>query len=146
MASTTFRSVFPEIYRATVSAGEQAGQLDAVLERLADYTENRQVTRQKVLDAMIYPIVLSCVCLGIVTLMLVYVVPKVVGVFEIQQGQAAARHPGADRSSATSCATVVSTSSWASSRAIVGIHLLAQEPDNRRRYHASCCGCRSSAG
>src|SRR5262245_7209731 len=36
-----FPQVFPEIYRATVSAGEQAGHLDNVLERLADYTENR---------------------------------------------------------------------------------------------------------
>src|SRR5690349_1185953 len=44
--------VFPEIYRATVSAGEQAGHLDDVLERLADYTENREVMRQKVLGAM----------------------------------------------------------------------------------------------
>src|ERR1700716_296975 len=35
-----FPRVFPEIYRATVSAGEQAGHLDSVLERLADYTES----------------------------------------------------------------------------------------------------------
>ena len=39
-----FPQVFPEIYRATVSAGEQSGHLDEVLERLADYTENREVT------------------------------------------------------------------------------------------------------
>src|SRR5688572_28096916 len=43
-----FPQVFPEIYRATVSAGEQSGKLDVVLERLADYTENRQQIRQKV--------------------------------------------------------------------------------------------------
>ena len=54
-----FPRVFPEIYRATVSAGEQAGHLDEVLERLADYTENREVIRQKVLGAMLYPIVLT---------------------------------------------------------------------------------------
>ena len=70
-----FPRVFPEIYRSTVSAGENSGRLDGVLERLADYTENREVTRQKVLGAMLYPIVLSIVCFGIVTGMMVYVVP-----------------------------------------------------------------------
>jgi general secretion pathway protein F len=82
-----FPKVFPEIYRSTVSAGESSGRLDGVLERLADYTENREVTRQKVLGAMLYPIVLSCVCLGIVTLMMVYVVPQVIEVFESSKGK-----------------------------------------------------------
>ncbi|HYM29401.1 MAG TPA: type II secretion system F family protein, partial [Steroidobacteraceae bacterium] len=54
-----FPRVFPEIYRATVAAGEQAGHLDSVLERLADYTESREQIRQKVLAAMLYPIVLG---------------------------------------------------------------------------------------
>lgn len=76
-----FPKAFPEIYRATVSAGEQSGHLDAVLERLADYTEGRQVLRQKIQHAMIYPIVLTVLALLIVSGMLVYVVPKVVGVF-----------------------------------------------------------------
>jgi len=76
-----FPKAFPELYRATVAAGEQSGHLDAVLERLADYTESRQELRQKVMNAMIYPIVLTVLALGIVTLMLIYVVPKVVGVF-----------------------------------------------------------------
>lgn len=76
-----FPQAFPEIYRATVAAGEQSGHLDAILERLADYTENRQVLRQKVQHAMIYPVVLSVLALLIVGGMLVYVVPKVVGVF-----------------------------------------------------------------
>src|SRR5471030_1373389 len=44
-----FPRVFPEIYRATISAGEQSGYLDAILERLADYTENRELLRQRVL-------------------------------------------------------------------------------------------------
>src|SRR6185295_678079 len=77
-----FPRVFPEIYRATVAAGEQSGHLDAILERLADYTENREQMRQKVLGAMLYPIVLSVMCFAIVSGLLVYVVPKVVEVFE----------------------------------------------------------------
>ncbi|MBS0377610.1 MAG: type II secretion system inner membrane protein GspF [Proteobacteria bacterium] len=77
-----FPRVFPEIYRATVSAGEQAGHLDNVLERLADYTESREQIRQKVLAALLYPIVLTVMCFTIVSFLLVFVVPKVVSVFE----------------------------------------------------------------
>ncbi|MCC7330031.1 MAG: type II secretion system inner membrane protein GspF [Gammaproteobacteria bacterium] len=76
-----FPKAFPEIYRATVAAGEQSGHLDAVLERLADYTESRQELRQKLQNAMIYPVVLTSLALMIVGGMLVYVVPKVVSVF-----------------------------------------------------------------
>jgi general secretion pathway protein F len=82
-----FPRVFPEVYRATVAAGEQAGRLDIVLERLADYTEGREQTRQKVLGAMLYPVVLSFICFGIVTMLLTYVVPKVVDVFESSKAQ-----------------------------------------------------------
>lgn len=77
-----FPNIFPEIYRATVAAGEQSGRLDTVLERLADYTESRQQIRQKVSNALVYPIALTVMCFGIVSLLLVFVVPKVVGVFE----------------------------------------------------------------
>ena len=76
-----FPHAFPEVYRATVSAGEQAGHLDAVLERLADYTEGRHALRQRVSQAMIYPIALITIAFLIIALMLVYVVPKIVNVF-----------------------------------------------------------------
>lgn len=77
-----FPMAFPEMYRATVAAGEQSGHLDLVLERLADYTESRQILRQKLSSAAIYPIVLSIMAILIVTGMLVFVVPKIVGIFE----------------------------------------------------------------
>ena len=77
-----FPTVFPEIYRATVSAGEQSGHLDTVLERIADYAENRQILQQKIRNAMVYPVLLTVICLGIVGLLLGYVVPEVVRVFE----------------------------------------------------------------
>ena len=77
-----FPKVFPEIYRATVTAGEQSGRLDTVLERLADYTENRDQLRQRILGALLYPIVLTVICLFIIAGLLTYVVPKVVEVFE----------------------------------------------------------------
>ena len=47
-----YPQAFPEIYRATVSAGEQSGRLDDVLDRLSDYTESRQVIRQQVTNAL----------------------------------------------------------------------------------------------
>ena len=77
-----FPHAFPTVYRATVMAGEQAGQLDSVLERLADYTESRHDLRQKVVQAMVYPILLTVIATFIITVMLIFVVPKVVGVFE----------------------------------------------------------------
>jgi general secretion pathway protein F len=77
-----FPQAFPELYRATVAAGEQSGHLDDILERLAEYAEVRQQLRQRVSQAMIYPIILTLLSLVIVSGLLVYVVPKVVGVFE----------------------------------------------------------------
>jgi general secretion pathway protein F len=76
-----FPQAFPEIYIATVAAGEQSGRLDAVLERLADYTENRQILQSRVRNALVYPVLLSIVCIIIVSLLLGYVVPEVVNVF-----------------------------------------------------------------
>jgi general secretion pathway protein F len=65
-----FPSSFPEIYRATVAAGEQSGHLDTVLERLADYTESREQLRSRTINALLYPVMLFLVCSGIVMLML----------------------------------------------------------------------------
>ncbi|MCS6947579.1 MAG: type II secretion system F family protein, partial [Steroidobacteraceae bacterium] len=61
-----FPRVFPEIYRATVAAGEQSGHLDRVLEKLADYTENRDQLKQRLIGALLYPIVLTVMCLAVV--------------------------------------------------------------------------------
>ncbi len=77
-----FPQAFPELYRATVAAGEQSGHLDVVLERLADYTEARQELRQRVTNALVYPIALVVMAVGIIAFMLATVVPKIVNVFE----------------------------------------------------------------
>jgi general secretion pathway protein F len=84
---TDFPGSFPEIYRATVAASEQSGHLDAVLERLADYTDNRQQLRSRTLSAMLYPVLLFTVCVTIVFFLLVSVVPKVVEVFRTSDAQ-----------------------------------------------------------
>ena len=77
----SYPGVFPQMYRATVAAGEHAGFLDRVLERLADYTEASLRSGQKIQQAMVYPIILMLACLGIVSFLLGYVVPDVVKVF-----------------------------------------------------------------
>ncbi len=82
-----FPGSFPEIYRATIAASEQSGHLDAVLERLADYTDNREQLRSRTLSAMLYPVLLFVVCIVIVFFLLVSVVPKVVEVFRSSEAE-----------------------------------------------------------
>jgi general secretion pathway protein F len=82
-----FPQAFPELYRATVAAGEQSGHLDIVLERLADYTESRQELRQNITNAMVYPTALIVMAIGIISFMLATVVPKIVGVFQSSQAE-----------------------------------------------------------
>ena len=76
-----FPQTFGDMYRAMVTAGEQAGQLGPVLEQLADYTENRQHTAQKLQMALIYPFVLIGVAIAVVTALMMFVVPEMVGIF-----------------------------------------------------------------
>ncbi|HHL45571.1 MAG TPA: type II secretion system protein GspF [Gammaproteobacteria bacterium] len=77
-----FPHVFPDLYRSTVAAGEHSGHLEAVLGRLADYTESRQALSQKMGLAMIYPALMIIVAILVVVVLLAYVVPQVVGVFD----------------------------------------------------------------
>lgn len=81
-AMSNFPRVFKQDYVATVRAGEQSGDLAGVLDRLADYTENGQKIRQTVSNAMLYPIILCTVAIMVVVMMLTYVVPQVIEVFE----------------------------------------------------------------
>jgi len=76
-----FPRVFNEMYRAMVNAGEHAGFLGPVLQQLADYTEQRQYTGQKLKMAMIYPFILVGVAIAVVLLLLIFVVPELVGIF-----------------------------------------------------------------
>ncbi|MGI9284649.1 MAG: type II secretion system inner membrane protein GspF [Pseudomonadales bacterium] len=81
-----YPQAFPQMYRAMISAGEQSGHLDAVLERLADYTETSQDSGQQVKLALLYPVILLLVAMLIVIGLMTFVVPQVVGVF-VDQGQ-----------------------------------------------------------
>lgn len=129
-----FPQAFPDLYRATVAAGEQSGHLDVVLDRLADYTEARQSLRQTITNALVYPIVLVLMSIGIISFMLASVVPKIVTVFENTGGQLPALTRG-----------LIATSeflrgNWfllivAVAAAMYGIWWLLQREDPRRRYH-----------
>ncbi len=78
--------VFDELFCSMVAAGERSGHLDTVLERLADYAENRQQMRSKLQQAMIYPIVLTVFAIAVIGFLLASVVPQIVEQF-VQMGQ-----------------------------------------------------------
>lgn len=129
-----FPQAFPELYRATIAAGEQSGHLDLVLERLADYTEARQELRQQITNAMIYPIALIVMAVAIISFMLATVVPRIVEVFENTSGEL----PGLTRG-------MIATSDFMRdhwllliigiSALIYGAWWLLQKDGPRRRYH-----------
>ncbi|HEV7490651.1 MAG TPA: type II secretion system inner membrane protein GspF [Rhodanobacteraceae bacterium] len=77
-----FPESFPDIFRATVGAGEQSGRLATVLEKLADYAEARDALKQKILAALAYPVLLSLVAAAVVAGLLTWVVPQIAGVFQ----------------------------------------------------------------
>lgn len=94
-----FPLIFDELFCAMVAAGEKSGHLDSVLNRLADYVEQRQEMKSKMLQAMIYPIVLTLVAISVVSILLTTVVPQVVGQFQ---------HMGADLPGSTQVLIVLS--------------------------------------
>lgn len=73
---------FPPLYRAMVAAGESSGALQPILERLADGLEREQQVRGKVITALVYPLVLAVVALGVIAALMTFVVPKVVDQFD----------------------------------------------------------------
>ncbi|WP_068546227.1 type II secretion system inner membrane protein GspF [Thalassotalea crassostreae] len=77
-----FPSIFDDLYRSMVAAGEKSGHLDNVLNRLADYTEQRQHMRSQLIQALIYPIIMTIIAVSVIVVLLVAVVPKIVGQFD----------------------------------------------------------------
>src|SRR5436305_8901903 len=80
-ALAQFPREFPDVYRASIAAGEDSGALAGVMDRLATYLEERLALRGKVLAAFLYPAVVTGVALAIVIFLMTYVVPQVVEVF-----------------------------------------------------------------
>ena len=77
-----YPDVFSKMYINMVRAGEMGGVLDLVLKRLADFLENAEGTKSKIVNAMIYPAILIVAGVGAVIFLLTFVVPKLSGVFE----------------------------------------------------------------
>jgi len=75
--------VFNRLYVNMVKAGEAGGVMDVVLERLVDFLERSQELKETVKNAMIYPVVLISVMGIVVSLMLIFVVPKFVSIFDM---------------------------------------------------------------
>jgi type IV pilus assembly protein PilC len=73
---------FDRLYCNMVAAGEAGGVLDVILQRLADFLEKAQKLRRKIIGAMIYPCVVVTIAGGIVTFIMVTVVPKFKEIFE----------------------------------------------------------------
>lgn len=76
-----FPQLFPPLYRATVSAGEQTRELPEVMRQLADHIDRQHQLRQQLTTAMIYPAILITTSLLIIAGLMSYVVPEVVKVF-----------------------------------------------------------------
>ncbi len=74
--------VFNRLYINMVKAGEAGGVLDIVLERLVDFLERSQELKSTVINALMYPIVLVVVMTIVVSVMLVFVVPRFVTIFD----------------------------------------------------------------
>ncbi|MDX1507026.1 MAG: type II secretion system inner membrane protein GspF [Woeseiaceae bacterium] len=129
-----FPQAFPELYRATIAAGESSGHLDVVLERLADYTEARQELRQRITNAMIYPAALIIMAVAIIGFMLATVVPQIVEVFE----NTAAELPWLTSAMIATSDFLRANWLWVligTAAAGYGLWYLLQQDGPRRRYH-----------
>jgi type II secretory pathway component PulF len=78
--------VFPRVYVAMVEAGEAGGFLDVVLAQIADFQSREKELKSKVLTAMIYPCILLCLALVVLTVLLVFFIPKFQTVFASVHG------------------------------------------------------------
>ena len=129
-----FPKAFPQIYRAMIEAGEHSGKLGDVLDRLADFTENRESLRNTILVAFIYPVIVMMLAFAIVTFLLVYIMPQMTRVFS-SVGQAL---PLATR-------ILISMSDFvrsygvltlaAAAVAVIAVRLLLRDQGLRSRWH-----------
>ncbi len=81
-AMARFPRIFPEIYINMVKAGEASGQLDIILDRLADFLEANESLKREIKSAMTYPVISLLMVLGITYYLLVFVVPKFESMFK----------------------------------------------------------------
>ncbi len=80
-ALALYPNVFSPVFINMVNAGESSGTLEIVLERLADFNENKEDSKNKLQAALAYPILMTVICSVILTFLLTYVVPGIVNIF-----------------------------------------------------------------
>src|SRR5437773_1771132 len=81
-AMAKYPKAFDKLYVNMVNAGEAGGVLDLILARLADFMEKAQKLKKKVVGAMIYPAVVITIAVGIVSMIMIVVIPKFKKIFE----------------------------------------------------------------
>lgn len=134
-----FPQVFNNLFRAMVAAGEKSGHLDKVLNRLADYTEQRQQMRSQLIQALVYPIIMTIVAISVIGILLAFVVPEIVGQFE---------HMGANLPGTTQF--LIATSDFVNNYglfivlailiAMVAFNRLLQKPSFKLKHHQRMIG------
>jgi general secretion pathway protein F len=134
-AMVAFPKSFSELYRTLVNAGEASGKLPDVLIKLADYVEEQQAIKQKIITAMVYPIIVTVICLLVVVGLMLYVVPQVVGVFESTKQTL----PFMTRA-LLALSAMLKWTWWlwivAAVGAVAGFRVAMKRPTQRHRFHA----------
>src|SRR5579871_145578 len=72
---------FDRLYVNMVKAGEAGGALEVILQRLADFKEKAQTLKRKITGAMVYPVVVILTAVGILTFIMLYIIPKFEKIF-----------------------------------------------------------------
>ncbi|MGR9049193.1 type II secretion system F family protein [Halobacillus faecis] len=86
-AADSHSKIFSNLFINMVRAGEVGGNLDDILERLAVYYEKQYDTRQKIISALTYPLVVGLIAIGIVIFLLTFVVPRFASMFDTMGGE-----------------------------------------------------------
>jgi type IV pilus assembly protein PilC len=81
-AMAKYPKAFDKLYVNMVAAGEAGGVLDLILNRLADFMEKAAKLKKKVIGAMIYPIVVITIAIGVVSMIMIFVIPKFKDIFK----------------------------------------------------------------
>jgi general secretion pathway protein F len=81
-AMSRYPRTFSPLYRGLIAAGTETGRLPDVLARLAGYLDARLALRQKFIVALIYPALVTIIALGVIAVLVTYVVPQVVSVYQ----------------------------------------------------------------
>ena len=73
--------IFDSLYTNLIRAGETAGALETILRRLAEFMEKAQKLKRKIIGAMVYPTAVMVIALGILTFIMMFIVPKFKQIF-----------------------------------------------------------------